>query len=272
MLRRDETELRAAYRRPLDEASLSRLIQHIEQLASPPARAHRRWPVPLAAAAAVAALMAGTITVIAHHNETPTAAVAVHHDQKPQPSKLTPTATGKSRAAAQPSPPSVAPIRTSQGGPTSSSVTPGQELRIVRGVVWDPIGDGHPDHAAQVSSAYDGQPSTSWSTLLYAQNFPSVTKPGVGIALQLAAPASPTAVTVRSTTPGTTIQVRSASGFDPVYDQTTALGQGLIGSTGTLSIKLRHAPSSRYLIVFVTGMSKSGVNFASTINEIDVLG
>ncbi len=142
----------------------------------------------------------------------------------------------------------------------------------MRGAVWDPIGDGHPDHAAQAASAYDGQPSTSWSTSMYAQNFPSATKPGVGIALQLAAPASPVAVTVRSTTPGTTIQVRSAGGLNPIYDQTTSLGQGLIGSTGALTIKLRQAPSSRYLIVFVTGMGKSGANFASTINEIAVLG
>jgi len=148
--------------------------------------------------------------------------------------------------------------------------------KIVGATVYDPKGDGVKDMTDQVELAFDGNPQTSWETFIYKQQFPTL-KPGVGLTLQFAAPITPTSVVVTSESPNTTIEIRSAAAPDLPYEQTTALGTGIIATAttaapGSVTINLTAAPKSGYLVVFVVQLGGEGTKFRSHINEIVVNG
>ena len=175
------------------------------------------------------------------------------------------------------------PTTASTSGPTpsssaSSSAAPAPAVvqKIESASVYDPKGDGVKDFADRVPLAYDGDPTTFWETFVYIRQFPSL-KPGVGLQLTFAGPITPTSVTVSSDTPNTVVEVRSATGVDLPYEQTTALGRGNIppgtnGAPGTATIPLTNAPKSQFLVIFVVQMAPTGSRFQSHLNEISVSG
>ncbi|MDT9592959.1 protein kinase family protein [Nocardioides zeae] len=72
------------------------------------------------------------------------------------------------------------------GGPSSTATT-GQEVTGLTGTALDPepAGNGE-ENDDQVPNAFDGDPSTAWSTLTYRQQFgPSGLKEGVGVVVDL---------------------------------------------------------------------------------------
>ena len=162
---------------------------------------------------------------------------------------------------------------TSAGGATAtaSAGAAAGAVPVAAGQVYDPQGDGNPDYAAYVDRAYDGNPDSAWLTWVYKQQFPSL-KTGVGLMLELTKPTTPTSVQITSATPGTVVEVRSATGPTVPLDQTKVLGTGTVADGG-VSIALKNAPKSTYLLVFVTGMSPTAdAQFQSKINEITVTG
>jgi putative peptidoglycan lipid II flippase len=211
-----------------------------------------------------------------------------------------PTVTGVAKLTSAPvAPPTTpAPPKTSTGpastdapssGPSTATSSPSVApapapavQKIVTASVYDPKGNGVKDFPDRVPLAYDGDPSTFWETFVYNQQFPSALKPGVGLQLSFASAITPTSVTVSSDTPttavpgapSTIIEVRSATGVDLPYEQTTAIARGTInpGAPGSVTITLTSAPKSQYLVIFVVQMAVKGSQFQSHINEISVSG
>ena len=161
---------------------------------------------------------------------------------------------------------------------TTTTAPPGGTVqRITDAVVYDPKGVGTKDNTDRVPQAFDGNPQTFWPTFIYRHQFPSTTKPGVGLALTFATAITPTSVTITSDTPPTTIEVRSAAGPDLPYEQTTPLARGVISSgtpaaPGSTTIALTNAPKSKYLVIFVVSMAPNGSRYQTHINEISVSG
>ncbi len=179
--------------------------------------------------------------------------------------KPTPTPTGATKSSS--------PTAT----PTTTAAPVATVQKIIDANVYDPMGNGVKDNTDQVPQAFDGNPSTSWPTFAYKQQFPSALKPGVGLTLEFADPITPATVTVSSDTPLTTIEVRAAAAPDLPYTQTTALGQGDIttgsnATPGSTTITLTAAPKSKFLVIFVVHMGPDGSRFRSDINEITVTG
>ena len=138
--------------------------------------------------------------------------------------------------------------------------------------MFDPQGDGNPDYAAYVDRAYDGNPESAWLTWVYKRQFPSL-KPGVGLMLELEGEVRPSSVVIDSATPGTTVEVRSTAEPNVPLDATSVIGTGTV-ENGPLTIELPpDAPTSKYLLVFVTAMSPTSDNqFQAKINEIVING
>lgn len=134
--------------------------------------------------------------------------------------------------------------------------------------VYDISGQGSPDNADKVRRLIDGDPRTGWSTDSYFQQFPAFKK-GLGVMLTFAQPVAPASVSIDSPSPGTVLEVRSAPSPDAALDQTTVLGTATLGN-GTTQIPLRPAPPSRYLLLWITGLSGGGDHNQSELSEIGV--
>src|SRR4051795_9794417 len=58
-------------------------------------------------------------------------------------------------------------VSTPAQGSQGAAAPAGQAVPITGAEVYDPLGDGEPENDSDVEKAYDGDPSTSWSTLEY---------------------------------------------------------------------------------------------------------
>ena len=175
--------------------------------------------------------------------------------------------------SAQPAGPAASPNAAGTTGqsPTAARTPAAATVPIVDGTVYDPQGDGNPDYKSYVDRAYDGNPDSAWLTWVYKQQFPTL-KTGVGLMLQLQQQTTPSSVQITSSTPGTIVEIRSATGPTIPFDQTTVLGSGTV-TDQPLTITLANPPTSNYLLVFVTTMARTGDNqYQSKINEIGVAG
>ena len=174
---------------------------------------------------------------------------------------------------------------TTTPGPTTKS-TPSTSTQLVAPVavkiasatVFDPEGDwrqgGSKDNVGQVPRAFDGDPTTSWKTYDYNQQFPvGGNKQGVGLTLELDKEVTAASVTVTSDTPDTTVEVRSAPGPDADLSATKVLGSGTI-TNQPVTINLTGATKSKYLIVWFTKLAPKpdSSKFKSDLTEVSVTG
>ena len=188
---------------------------------------------------------------------------------------------GTTTAATTAASSSIAPSTGSSGStttsssesPTTSSVAP-VKVTITDAGVCDPQGKPPKDYESYVDRAYDGDPSTFWLTWVYKQQFGRATgglKDGVGLILSFDKAVTPSSVTISTSTPKTTIEVRSADSANPTLDSTQVLGTATL-DTDPVTINLSNAPSSKYLIVWVTQLAPYGNQWQSNITEITVNG
>ena len=157
-----------------------------------------------------------------------------------------------------------APADGSAGGtPAGAAAT------IVGADVFDPQGDGDPDHPDDVPLAYDGDPTTAWSTYEYRGSpaFGNL-KDGLGLLLDLGASQSIAGVSVTSTRPGATVEIRTSDtpateldGFEPVADGTIEDGT---------EFPFDEAVEARYVLVWITGLVPSEGGFSADIAEVEV--
>ncbi|MEO7124904.1 MAG: murein biosynthesis integral membrane protein MurJ [Nakamurella sp.] len=162
---------------------------------------------------------------------------------------------------------------------SSGSATPGgtTPVKIASATVYDPEGKPPADYESYVDRAYDGDLGTFWPTWVYKQQIgPGGIKSGVGLMLTFATAVAPSAVTLSTTTPGTEVEVRSADSPTAALAATTVLGTATL-SNDPVTITLTGAPSSKYLIVWITklapyqgGTASNQGQFQSTISEIGI--
>ncbi len=178
------------------------------------------------------------------------------------PSALPPTRAGGAPESGTPDANATAPAT-----PVAAEV----RVPIVAGEVYDPEGKGEKDYTSYVDRAFDPDPTTAWQTFAYFQQFgPTGLKQGVGLMLTLDHAVSPTTVTIATTTPGMKVQVRASTGdINAPLTQTKILAETGVGEAPA-AVPIAGAPSSRFLILFVTGLTGSGRNWEATISDIQV--
>jgi hypothetical protein len=134
--------------------------------------------------------------------------------------------------------------------------------------VYDPSGLGSPDHQKDLGKLLDGNPNTGWSTDSYFQQFPAYKK-GLGVMLSFEAPITAASVTVISPSPGTVLEIRTATSPNPRLSDTTLVGTATVSASST-QIPLQAAPPTRYLLVWITQLSGGKGHYQSKINSIEV--
>ncbi len=142
----------------------------------------------------------------------------------------------------------------------------------VRFTDYDPLpGDGH-ERNDLVANVNDGNAETVWMTEGYAtSNFGDI-KPGVGLLVTLASPATVTGVRITSPTPGGAVQL-----LGEAPDPTTArpvIGQGVLPS-GTTIVAVTKPTRLSEIVIWLTALPDSGVGdrpFRASIGEVEVLG
>lgn len=162
-------------------------------------------------------------------------------------------------------PPRTAPPAGQSGGLPGELSAP---VRVTSSAVYDPFGEGPPDHHRDVGKLLDGNPNTGWSTDSYRDQFPSYKK-GLGVMLSFEAPISAASVTLMSPSPGTVVEIRTAPSAKATLAQTTLVGRATLGS-GRTEIPLQAAPATRYLLVWITELAGGGDRNQSKLSEVGV--
>ncbi|MGY1694176.1 hypothetical protein ACI780_04610 [Geodermatophilus sp. SYSU D00814] len=167
--------------------------------------------------------------------------------------------------APRPSASSSAPAEES----AAPAADPGAPLAVTSGRVFDPFGDGEPENDGDVPLATDGDPATAWSTLSYRGSpaFGNL-KPGVGLVLDLGSAQPVGGVTVTTTTPGITVEVRTGESADGDLDAFPVAAGGTVD--GTAEFALEEPVTTQFVLVWVTGLVPAEDGFAGSIAEVAV--
>ncbi|WP_433784567.1 protein kinase family protein [Actinomycetospora sp. CA-101289] len=132
--------------------------------------------------------------------------------------------------------------------------------------VYSPAGD--PDNPTRINRAADNDPSTTWSTSEYRQQLPAL-KPGIGMMSTFTTPAAVAAVTVRSPSPGTRIEIRSAPAADVPLAQTQLLGAGTVEGD-QVRIPLQAAPPTGNLLIWITALGQEDDRYVSELADVTI--
>ena len=162
--------------------------------------------------------------------------------------------------------PSVSAPSESSG---SASATPGAAVTLASENVFDPGGDGQPENNQDVPKAFDGDPSTSWSTLTY-QGSPAFgnLKDGVGLLLDLGKSQAVGGVTLTTTTPGATVEIRTADQPGTAVDDFAAAADGTLEASSDLTFD--KPVTARYVLVWITGLVRTPDGFSADLSEVTV--
>jgi hypothetical protein len=153
---------------------------------------------------------------------------------------------------------------------TGEAPTAGEPIAIRDAQVFDPFGDGAPENDDDVPLSFDGAPDTSWSTVTYRGSpaFGNL-KPGVGVIYDLGSEQQLAGVTVTSTTPGATLEIRTGDSPDGQLDSYATVGSGTV--EGTTEFAFDEPTTARYVLVWVTGLVEAGDGFSADLAEVAVL-
>jgi putative peptidoglycan lipid II flippase len=173
-----------------------------------------------------------------------------------------PSATGTSAAASG---------GTATGSAPRSAPAPvaGAPVPITAAAVFDPYGDGESENAKAAPKSFDGNPATAWTTLNYrgSADFGHL-KPGVGIVYDLGSAKPLAGVTLTTTLPGSTVEVRTASTPGTTLDAFPVAASGRL--TGTDQLAFSAPVTARYVLVWVTGLVSGSDGFAADLAEVTV--
>jgi putative peptidoglycan lipid II flippase len=128
--------------------------------------------------------------------------------------------------------------------------------------------DGSADNSGTADNAIDNDPATVWSTDSYFQPFPAL-KDGVGLLATLPASEVLTNAYVNTPTPGTVVEIRSASSASPDLDDTTVIGQATLRG-GVTEIPLEMSEPTSHVLLWITDLSSDGGRNQSTIADFGV--
>ena len=123
------------------------------------------------------------------------------------------------------------------------------------------------ENAERVPLAYDGDENTAWRTVTYYNK--SLDKPGVGLLVDLGAPRSIGEITLDLVGNGTDLQVLTSNepGTNPndfdLMAQATEAGE-------TVTLKNPNPNSSRYVLVWMTGLPQVDGGWRGGIRELTI--
>lgn len=145
-------------------------------------------------------------------------------------------------------------------------------LRIVGASSFDPQGNDGVENESHVSAVYDTNPSNSWRTDGYNTAELGGLKSGVGFYVDLGAPQTVTAATLRTTTPGINYELRVAD--TPVKDvDGWRLVRSVTGAGADTAVRLDQPVRARYLLVWVRGnLQRQSGRFYAGFSGITVEG
>ncbi len=157
----------------------------------------------------------------------------------------------------------VTPSATAPAAPSSSAG--GSTAVVPAGVqVFDQTGGD--DNVGRISWVIDGDPSTSWQTYTYKQQFP-VLKPGVGIMASFVSPVQLARLVVDSPSQGTMVQIRSAASADAPLFNTQLITEATL-TAGTTQISLSGSQPVQHLLIWITKLGGGGYQNVTQINEV----
>jgi eukaryotic-like serine/threonine-protein kinase len=161
------------------------------------------------------------------------------------------------------------PVSSSASAAKSRTPTVGTPITIVGGKIFDPFGDGAPENDEQVPLSFDGDPATAWKTLTYRGSaaFGNL-KPGVGILYDLGSPQPLARVTLTTTTPGATVEIRAGDNPQASPDGFAVAAKGTL--QGSTELTFARPVTARYLLVWVTRLVDQGAGFSADIAEVSV--
>lgn len=140
----------------------------------------------------------------------------------------------------------------------------GVPVPVTGATVFSP--EGTPDNVSGVGAVLDNDPATVWRSDQYFQQFPALKK-GVGLLATLPSPAKLTNVSITSPSPGTSVEIRTSPTNSPTLDQTQLIGTAQLAD-GVTEIPVSADQSARYVLVWITGLGRSGNQFQTTIADL----
>jgi len=155
---------------------------------------------------------------------------------------------------------------------TTPSVTEPTPFTDLSADDFDPQGsEPREENPESVPNAVDGDPTTSWSTSSYRQNFgPAGLKTGVGLVVDLGGTKGVRQVVV--TTEGGQTSLAAYVTSEPPTGVAGLTPVGTASGTGELTITLDEAVSGQYVTIWLTLLPAVGDEFRGTISEVEVLG
>ncbi|MFW3171570.1 protein kinase family protein [Geodermatophilus sp. CPCC 206100] len=164
-----------------------------------------------------------------------------------------------------------APSAPSSSAPAEDSAAPSDApaATIAGGTVLDPGGDGEPENVDAIPLSFDGDPATAWSTLTYRGSpaFGNL-KDGVGIVYDLGTEQALSGVTVTTNTPGATVEIRVGDEPEGPVDGYDVVASGEL--TPTTDLTFEEPVTSRYVLLWVTGLVSSDDGFSADVAEVAV--
>jgi hypothetical protein len=157
---------------------------------------------------------------------------------------------------------------SSSAPPAEGTPAPGDSSAptIAGATVYNPFGDGDPENPDEVPLSFDGDPSTAWSTVTYRGSpaFGNL-KDGVGVLYDLGSEQALSGVGVTGTD-GATVEVRVGDQPDGDLGSYEVVADGTLG--GTTDLAFDEPVTSRYVLLWVTGLAPSDGGFSAEVAEV----
>ncbi|SDO04003.1 protein kinase family protein [Geodermatophilus sp. DSM 45219] len=162
-----------------------------------------------------------------------------------------------------------APTAPSSSAPAAEDAPPDESaaLAIAGASVYNPQGDGEPENPDDVPLSFDGDPATGWSTVTYRGSpaFGNL-KDGVGVLYDLGSEQALAGLGVTGSA-GATVEVRAGDQPDGDLESYAVVASGAVGS-GELTFD--EPVTTRYVLLWVTGLVPSDGGFSAEITEVSL--
>jgi hypothetical protein len=166
---------------------------------------------------------------------------------------------------------SKAPTSSASASPTAPSFN-GAPIRPAAVTLFDPQGDGE-DNPEDAPKAVDGDVSTQWSTVHYKRSpdFGHLKK-GMGLLIDLGEARAVHEVTIQTTTPGATLEIRAGDQPGGTADSYQGAGQAAGIQSNTTITLADGVGEHRYWVVWITSLVPDGAEFHAAISEVQFRG
>jgi serine/threonine protein kinase len=145
----------------------------------------------------------------------------------------------------------------SGGGGTSGPI------HLVASNAYDPEGDGQ-ENDQLVVNATDGNPASDWHTEHYNTAAFGNLKGGVGLVVDAGTPVRPTSLTIQSSMPGFTADIKAGSSSNGPFDTVSSSMEVGARTTFRLSVD----PARRYFLIWITKLPEDTRRAA--VNEVTI--